>query len=108
MKGKDKDIMHYHYGSRPIGKYSYLDFILHLAPNLPKDNQVFMHDNSLAWRGNIEEIPGDLFLNICHWKSARNTHPVKNAYKTVNRQWRSALAHFNGNNFEADNIRLAL
>jgi len=83
----------YDYGSKPANNYDYKDFVKHIAPLLPKDDKVFFHDNSLEWRNNLDEIPLELFENICHWKSPRpfKKYICENTQVKINLQWNKAL-----------------
>jgi len=60
----------YPWGSRPVGSYSYKDFVRHLAPHLPPNDKVFALNNSFDWR-KASGMPLGLFRSVCHWKSPR-------------------------------------
>ncbi len=82
----------YNYGSCPRQNYTYINFVQHLAPELPMNDSVFLHEESTEWRDNYDEIPFDLFKNVCHWKSARPFTLVQsNDSDHVNVQWNAAL-----------------
>ncbi len=100
----------YYYGSRPANNYDYKDFVKHIAPVLPKDDKVFFHKNSLEWRNNRDEIPLELFRNICHWKSPRlfSKYLLNNTADEVNERWRNALQKLDKLPFQDDAIMHAL
>ena len=100
--------MVYSYGSPPMGDYNYISFVRHLAPKLPVDDQVFLHNDSTQWRNNHNQIPLELFRNICHWKSPRRFQRVlQNTADHVNGQWQNALQGLNNPSYEAQSIRNA-
>lgn len=100
--------MVYSYGSPPIGDYNYISFVRHLAPKLPADDQVFFYNGSTKWRNNHNQIPIELFRNICHWKSRRPFRKVcQNTTDCVNEQWQNALQGLNNPPYEAQSIRNA-
>lgn len=96
----------YNYGSQPVGNYGYISFVRHLAPVLPADDQVFLHNNGTEWHNNHDQIPLELFRNVCHWKSPRRFNDVlQNTAEQVNQQWRSALQELNNPTYEEESIR---
>ena len=84
--------INYSYGSRPRRNYTYIDFVRHLAPNLPKNDLVFFWKESLNWRKE-NDIPLELFQKICHWKSQRpyNKWVANISKKRVSDCWRNVL-----------------
>lgn len=99
----------YNYGSQPIEPYDYQCFVTHFAPNLPENDEVFLHDGLLNWRGNRDGMPLALFRNICHWKSPRPFHRVcSDTAREVNRKWQSALHHLDGTPLQTGGVVPAL
>jgi len=100
--------MPYYYGSQPVENYTYEDFVCHLAPVLPVNDQVFYWQGSLQWRDN-NNIPLDLFRNICHWKSQRRFGLVLNVLDNeVQERWQAVLGHLNQQELQDENIQRAL
>jgi len=98
----------YNYGSQPDGSYNYISFIEHLAPVLPADDQVFLHNNSTEWRNNHNQIPLELFRNVCHWKSPRRFQNVlQNNENEVNERWENALQELNNPPYEEQSVQNA-
>jgi len=101
--------MEYRYGSPPNEPYNYLSFIKHLAPVLPKNDLVFYYQDSLVWRENHNEIPLDLFRQICHWKSPRRYGLVlDNPENEINERWGTALEKLNEPPFSDEALKRAL
>ncbi|MCX5637475.1 MAG: hypothetical protein NTX52_07260 [Planctomycetota bacterium] len=101
-------MMKYSYGSHPIGNYTCIDFVRYLAPVSPVNDQVFYWQGSLQWRDN-DNIPLDLFKNICHWKSQRRFRLVLNVQDNeLQERWRAALRHLNQQELQDENIQGAL
>jgi len=99
----------YYYGSRPANNYDYRCFVKYIAPVLPKNDKVFFHNNSLEWRNNRNEIPIELFRNICHWKSPRRFDEVlNNTSDHVNLRWHDALLLLQETTFENNGVTGAL
>jgi len=100
--------MKYEYGSKPVNGYDYRCFVKHIAPVLPKDDEVFLYRHSDEWRENPNKIPVVLFKNICHWKSPRRFKNVLiNKVSDVNKRWKNALHQLNGSPFQKHAIRSA-
>lgn len=98
----------YYYGSRPAENYTYKDFVCHVAPVLPVNDQVFYWQGSLKWRSS-NNIPLDLFRNICHWKSHRRFKLVLNVLdKEVQECWQKVLERLNQQELQEENIKGAL
>ena len=98
--------MLYNYGSPPTEGYDYVSFVKHLAPALPKNDNVFFYEESLQWRKNKNKIPLALFQNICHWKSPRRFQKVlQNTAERVNEQWQNGLQGLNNLPYEAQAIQ---
>jgi len=53
----------YNYGSQPVN-YGYISFVRHLAPFLPVDDQVFLHNNGTDWRNNPRGHPKTLLRRM--------------------------------------------
>jgi hypothetical protein len=100
----------YDYGSSPMSGYSHVHFVRHLAPVLPKDDQVFFHRKSLQWREDRDKIPLGLFRNICHWKSPRRfvKNVLNNSATHVNKRWKVTLELLNDPPFSDEVIKKAL
>lgn len=100
--------MLYYYGSRPVENYTHEDFVCHLAPVLPVNDQVFYWQGSLQWRDN-NNIPLDLFKNICRWKSHRRYDLVSETLDNeVQKRWQAVLGHLNQQEIQDENIQGAL
>jgi len=102
--------MVYAYGSSPVNGYDYNDFVRHIAPVLPKDDEVFLYRHSHEWRENSNKIPVVLFKNICHWKSPRpfKKYVCKNKALEINKRWQNALQQLEDTPFQDNAIKKAL
>ena len=101
--------MKYKYGSSPVNNYNYVSFIKHIAPMLPQNDLVFLHDGSDKWRNSHDRIPISLFRSICHWKSPRRFREVTNNTRAdINKHWNNALQLLDTASFENNVIRCAL
>lgn len=99
----------YEYGSKPSRGYNYECFIKSIAPILPKNDKVFYYNGKLNWR-RFNDIPLDLFRNICHWKSPRpfTRYVCKNGQSEVNERWKKALQYLIEGSFHEISIENAL
>jgi len=101
--------MIYSYGNPLNDGYDYIQFAKQVAPFLPDDDRVFLHNDSPNWRKNPKKIPWTLFLNVCHWKSARPRRLAReNSQEDINRRWRKAIEPLAEPPFDDDSVKTAL
>lgn len=99
--------INYRFGSRPNSGYNYRDFVKHLSPHLPANDKAFYHNKSLDWRTE-RDIPYELFVSLCHWKSPRRTGNLVEDRKRVSKVWGEVLDLLDGHLSDDEAIRKAM